>query len=104
MREYKIYLPLKYNDGAAIEPEKFRNLKSDLVARFGAITVSSLTAPYQGTWKYGGVEFLDDIITIEIVSRDDRATKRFFKDLKERLKQDLRQIDILITTHGIQVI
>lgn len=71
---------------------------------FGAITVSSLSAPYQGTWKYGGVEFMDDIITIEVVASDDRATKKFFKNLKERLKTDLRQIDILITTHGIQVI
>jgi hypothetical protein len=104
MREYKIYLPLKYNDGAPIEEEKFRNIKLDLVTRFGAITVSSLSAPYQGTWKYGGVEFLDDIITIEVVASDNRATKKFFKDLKERLKKELHQIDILITTHGIQVI
>ena len=104
MREYKIYLPLKYNDGTAIKDAKFRTIKSDLVNKFGAITVSSLTAPYQGRWKYGGVEFLDDIITIEIVTSDDRATKKFFKDLKEQLKRDLDQIDILITTHGIQVI
>ena len=104
MRECRIYLPLKHNDGTAIEPEKFRNLKADLVARFGAITVSSLSAPYQGTWKYGGVEFVDDVITIEVVASDDRATKKFFKDLKERLKRELGQIDILITTHGIQVI
>ena len=104
MREYKIYLPLKYNDGVVIEEEKFRNIKTALVTRFGAITVSSLSAPYQGTWKYGGVEFLDDIITIEVVASDDRSTKRFFKEFREQLKKDLRQIDILVTTHGIQVI
>lgn len=104
MREYKLYLPLKYNNGTAIGEDKFRNIKSELVNRFGAITVSSLAAPYQGRWKYGGVEFLDDIITIEIVTSDDRATKKFFKGFKEHLKQELRQIDILITTHGIQVI
>lgn len=104
MREYKIYLPLKYNDGVEIEAAKFRNIKTELVTRFGAITVSSLAAPYQGTWKYGGVEFIDDIITVEIVASDDRVTKKFFRDFKEKLKQDLKQIDILITTHGIQVI
>lgn len=104
MREYRIYLPLKYNDGTTIEEDKFRNIKTALVDKFGAITVSSLTAPYQGRWKYGGVEYLDDIITIEVVASDDRATKKFFKEFKERLKKDLRQIDILITTHGIQVI
>jgi hypothetical protein len=104
MREYKIYLPLKYNNGKDIEEEKLRKIKSELVEAFGAITVSSLSSPYQGRWKYGGVEYIDDIITIEIVATNDRATKRFFQAFKERLKKSLKQIDILITTHGIQVI
>ena len=104
MREYKIYLPLKYNDGKDIEEEKLREIKTELVDAFGAITVSSLSSPYQGRWKYGGVEYIDDIIKIEIVATNDRATKRFFKDLKVRLKESLQQIDILITAHGIQVI
>ena len=104
MREYKIYLPLKYNDGKDIEEEKLREIKSELVEAFGAITVSSLSAPYQGRWKYGGVEYIDDIVKLEVVTTDDRATKRFFQGFKERLKRSLKQIDILITTHGIQVI
>jgi hypothetical protein len=66
--------------------------------------VSSLSSPYQGTWKYGGVEYIDDIIKVEIVTSNDRLTKGFLKDFKERLKESLQQIDILITTHGIQVI
>ena len=82
MREYKIYLPLKYNDGKSIEAEKLREVKKEPVDAFGAITVSSLSSPYQGTWKYGGVEFIDDIIKVEIVATNDRATKRFFKDFK----------------------
>lgn len=104
MRKYEIYLPLKYNDGKDIEPEKIKQIKQELVAKFGAITVSSLSSPYQGTWKYGGVEYIDDIIKVEIVTSNDRLTKGFLKDFKERLKESLQQIDILITTHGIQVI
>lgn len=104
MREYTIYLPLKYNDGSNIEEEKLRAIKVELVEAFGAITVSSLNAPYQGRWKYGGVEYIDDIIKIEIVATNDRLTKRFFIDFKEHLKETLQQIDILITAHGIQVI
>jgi hypothetical protein len=104
MRKYEIYLPLKYNDGTDIEAEKFRSIKEELVTAFGAVTVSSLSAPYQGTWKYGGVEFIDDIIKIEVVTTNDRATTKFFKGFKERLKESLQQIDILITTQGIQVI
>ena len=41
---------------------------------------------------------------IEVVATRDRETKKFFINFKERLKTSLRQIDILITTHGIQVI
>jgi hypothetical protein len=38
MRKYEIYLPLKYNDGKDIEPEKIKQIKEELVAKFGAIT------------------------------------------------------------------
>lgn len=104
MRKYEIYLPLKYNSGKSIEPEKITGICDELAEVFGAITVSPLTAPHQGRWKYGGVEFIDDIIKIEVVTASNQSTKRFFKDFKERLKKSLRQIDVLITTHGIQVI
>ena len=104
MRRYEIYLPLKYNDGKEIEPEKIQRIKQELVEMFGAITVSSRSSPYQGTWKYGGVEYVDDIIKVEVVTSSNRMMKKVLKDFKERLKKSLRQIDILITTHGIQVI
>lgn len=104
MREYEIYLPLKYNDGLVIESEKIVGVWDELAESFAGITVSSLSAPYQGRWKYGGVEYIDDIIKIEIVTTNDRATKIYLKEFKERLKESLQQIDILITTHGIQVI
>jgi|ERR1044072_567705 hypothetical protein len=104
MRKYELYLPLKYNSGKSIEARKIRAVKEELLGWFGAITVSSLSAPYQGRWKYGGVEYIDDIIKIEVVASHDRKTKQFFTGFKERLKTSLRQIDILITTHGVQVI
>ena len=64
IKKYEIYLPLKYNDGEPIEPEKIKRVRVELIAVFGALTVSALSAPFQGTWKYGGVEFIDDIIKI----------------------------------------
>jgi hypothetical protein len=57
MKRYEIYLPLKYNNGSEIEPEKIKQIREELIAVFGALTVSSQSAPYQGTWKYGGVDF-----------------------------------------------
>ena len=49
MNKYEIYLPLKYNNGSEIEPEKFKQIREQLMAVFGAITVSSLSAPFQGS-------------------------------------------------------
>jgi len=95
---------LKYNDGKEIEAAKIKQIREELIGIFGAITVSSRSSPYQGTWKYGGVEYIDDIIKVEIVAAGDKMTKKFLKDFKERLKEDLQQVDILITIQGIQVI
>ena len=50
------------------------------------------------------MEYIDEIIKVEVVATNDRAAKKFLKQFKERLKESLEQIDILITTQGIQVI
>jgi hypothetical protein len=57
MKKYEIYLPLKYNDGSEIEAEKIKQIREDLIAVFGALAVSSQSAPYQGSWRYGVVRF-----------------------------------------------
>ena len=104
MKKYEIYLPLKYNDGKEVEPLKLKQICERLVAVFGAITVSSLSAPYQGKWRYGGVEFIDDIIRIEIITEGDLRSNHFFRNFKQHLKRTLRQFDILITVQDIQAI
>ncbi len=104
MKKYEIYLPLKYNDGREIEAEKFKQIREELISFFGALTVSSQSAPYQGTWKYGGVSFIDDVIKIEIIAGADRRTQKYLKDFKQRLKTLLDQIDILITAQDIRTI
>ena len=65
MKKYEIYLPLKYNDGSNVEPEKLEQIQLQLIAVFGAISVSPVGAPYKGTWRYGGVEFIDDIVKMK---------------------------------------
>jgi len=94
-------VPLKYNNGAAIEPEKLKQIRQQLMAVFGAITVSSISAPFEGTWRYGGVEFVDDIVRIEVITKEELE---FFKNFKRRLRRKLRQIDVLITLQLIYVI
>jgi len=104
MTKYELYLPLKYNNGTDIEPEKLEEIQQQLIAVFSAMTVSPLSAPLQGIWRFGGVEFVDDIIRIEMITRDDWESHQFFQNFKRRLKRKLRQIDILITMQYIHTI
>lgn len=101
MKIYEIYLPLKYNDGNDIEAEKLEEIQQQLIAVFVAMTVSPLSAPFKGIWRYGGVQFVDDIIRIEIMTDEEL---RFFKNFKRQLKRVLRQLDILITVRDIRTI
>ena len=96
MRKYEIHLPLSYNGGKPIEPEKIRRAGEELLAIFGSFAV-----PDRKAWKYNGVEHVE-IMKIEVITTGDRVPKKRLKDFKERLKESLQQIDILITTHGIQ--
>jgi len=98
MRKYEIHLPLTYGDGEPIEPDKIRHVREELLVVFGSFLV-----PYRRAWKYDGAKYVE-IVRIEIVATGDELTKKRLKDFKERLKESLQQIDILITTHGIQVI
>ena len=85
MKKYEIYLPLKYNDGREIEAKKIKQIREKLIAVFGALTVSSQSAPYQGSWKYGGVDFIDDIIKIEIIAAGDRKLISFLRNSRNSL-------------------
>ena len=104
MKKYEIYLPLKYNDSTEVEPEKVDQIRERLVPVFGAVTVSPVSAPFQGTWRYGGVEFVDDIIRFEIIADQEFHSNLFFKNFKDQLKRTLRQFDILITVQNIEII
>ena len=104
MTKIELYLPLKYNDGTAIETEKLKEVQLQLIAVFGAMTLSSRSAPLQGKWRYGGVEYIDDIFRIEIIDREEWDSIQFFKNFKRRLKRNLRQLDILITVQYVHTI
>jgi hypothetical protein len=68
---------------------------------FGSVTASPRSAPFQGTWRYRGVEFVDDIFRIEIITDEEIY---FFKNFKRQLKRTLRQLDILITVQDVRKI
>lgn len=52
MKRYEIFLPIRYNDGSPIEPEKFDQTRDELVEKFSAVTADTIIAT--GHWVYKG--------------------------------------------------
>lgn len=60
LKEYDIYLPLKYYDGTPVEPRKFRNLQ------FGGVTY--FPQPNEGLWRLGNVTYRDEIVIYRVLT------------------------------------
>ena len=99
---YEILLPLRYNDGTPIEPEKFQETRRELVQRFGALTME--VQPISGVWIYGGQEHRDDLIRFVVDIESSASNDAFFAALKTVLKDRFRQIDIWITAQPIRIL
>jgi len=99
---YEILLPLNYNDGTLIEPEKFQETRRELVEHFGALTMD--TPAIAGLWVSGGREYRDELLRFIIDAEATADTDAFFRDLKERLKERFCQVEIWITAYPIRLL
>ena len=102
MIEYDLFVPLRYNDGTPVEEEKLERLRRRLVDQFGGLT--DLYQRHQGYWKIGGVTFRDEIVIYRVLADETGAAREFFRRLKEELKTDLHQDDVLIVERQVEVI
>lgn len=102
MIRFEILLPLFYNDGRPIEPEKFLAADDDLVRVFGATSTDQVTV--RGQWKYHGTLYSDQLIRVRVDVEDTAENQDAMRALKETLKARFEQLDIWITAHRIDVI
>lgn len=94
MKEYELYVPLNYNDGSPVEPEMIERIGEQLLEQFGGCTF--FPQPNKGTWRMGHVVFRDEIVIFRVHARNERAARRFFRQLKFELRKELQQEEILI--------
>jgi len=99
LKRYEILLPLRYNDGSPIEPEKFDQTRSELIAQFQGVTFDP--HPMHGFWGQQGAEYKDLVIRIIVDVEDTPETHVFFAKFKETLKERFQQLEIWITYHDI---
>src|SRR3982750_2739047 len=86
MLEYELYVPLHYNDGRPVDPEKLRALKKRLVDQFGGLT--HFRQENEGLWKIGDHTFRDRVEIVRVLANDEAAAQQYFVQLKADLTRD----------------
>jgi hypothetical protein len=102
VKEYDIFLPLRYNDGSPIELIKFAKLQERLLAEFQGLTY--FPQPNQGFWKLGDIAYRDEIVIFRVLESDSRRARRLLRELKEELKAEFRQEEILIVERDVNTL
>ena len=102
MLEYELYLPLHYNDGRPIDPEKLKNLKKRLVDEFGGLT--HFRQENEGLWKIGEHTFRDRIEIVRVLASDETAARKYFTQLKADLTKEWGQQDFLIVSRQVAAV
>src|SRR5262245_28006458 len=94
MIRFEILLPLFYNDGRPIEPEKVAATDDQLIQWFGA--TSSDTVVVRGRWQYQSTIYSDQLIRTRVDVADTPENWDSMRRIKEELKTRFDQIDIWI--------
>ena len=97
-----LLLPLYYNDGRTMAPEKFLHTDEELVAQCGATSTDSVVV--SGRWMYQSTLYEDTLMRVRVDGEDLPVYWDFFRSYKEILKQRFAQEDIWITASRIEVI
>jgi hypothetical protein len=104
VRRYEIYLPLFYNDGTPVEPEKFDQVERELVEQFGGVTTVQRQFPLRGVWRGEHQTYLDLIVVFTVLDLSGVDVEHFFTPYKEALKTRFHQEEVLITMQELTIL
>ena len=102
MKEYDIFVPLRYNDGSPVEARKFQDLHKRLLEHFEGLTFFPQTN--QGFWKMGNVVYRDEIVIYRALASRVRRARLFLARLKKRLREEFKQEEILIIERDVRTL
>jgi hypothetical protein len=97
----QILLPLTDNQGRPFEGHVLTDLQRELARRFGGFTAFT-RAPAEGVWAHDGRKTRDDIVVVEIMA--ETLDEDWWRQLRSRLENDLRQERIVIRSHPVHVL
>jgi hypothetical protein len=102
MKEYDLFIPLTENSGKPIDPGKLARLKRRLVDVFGGLT--NFPQENEGFWKVGSVLFRDKIIIYRVLSDDASKATQTFHQIKNEMKIEWGQSDVLIIARDVETV
>jgi hypothetical protein len=101
-KRYEMLLPLKFNDGSAVDPELFEQTREELIAQFGAIAVQP--GIVHGVWIHQGIRYEDELLRLVIDVEDSPESQRFLVSFKAVLLERFQQIEIYIASYPIELL
>lgn len=89
MHIVQLLLPLADNQGRPFPESLLREVREELVSRFGGLTAYG-RAPALGVWSHEGTRQKDDIVVVEVMveSLDEAWWRGFRRRLEDLLAQD----------------
>lgn len=102
VKEYDLFVPVNYNDGTPIEAEKLERIQSLLLDEFQGLTY--FAQRNEGYWKMGNVTYRDEIVIFRVITERGQAAREFLERLKNELKKDLEQEEILIVERDVDTL
>ncbi len=102
MKECDIFVLLCYNDGSEVEAEKFSHLQETLRDHFGGLTF--FPQSNKGVWRLAGVTYRDEIVIYRMIGDASNSSRSFLERLKEQLKTDFQQEEILVVQRDVETL
>ncbi len=93
MHLVQMLLPLCDNDGQALPPSLYTEVRAELTQRFGGLT-AYVHSPAEGRWKADHQEVKDDIIIYEIMTPELDAA--WWHGYRERLESRFHQGELVV--------
>jgi len=92
---WKIIVPLHDNDKKEFPEELINATKTKIASEFGGLTAINVV----GQWQSGKELFIDRniLIIVDIPIKDRKRTTAFFLNLKDVLREELKQHNIYVT-------
>lgn len=87
IQEYKILLPVTYNDGSLVLPDVMDAIKAEALKFFGGYSINETWT--NGAWTNDqGKVFMDNTVTLYVACDDKYKVRQFAGLIKDTLQQE----------------